>query len=309
MKKHLLKFLCLALCLCLPAGCGSQGAQALPEASVSQAETGSAAAESGDFSGVATAQDMTAVEEVAEPGMTPVYADALRDGIYPVEMKSSSSMFKADHVTLVVEGGAMTARLYMTSQSYGWMFAGTAEEAAKASEDRYIPLAPAEEDMDAFSLPVEALDQGLSFAAYSVKKQLWYDRTLLFRADSLPEDAFLEARYQTPEDLGLQPGTYTVAVTLSGGSGKASVESPAELTVTEEGCTARIVWSSPNYDYMMIGEERFDPVSTEGNSVFEIPVTGFDYPMPVQADTTAMSQPYLIDYTLTFDAASVTPAS
>ena len=309
MRQNLLRFLCLALCLALLAGCGSGISGTSAEASAGQPESAASQTETGDYSGVATAQDMTAVEEVAEPGMTPVYPDALRDGVYPVEMKSSSSMFKADHVTLVVENGAMTARLYMTSQSYGWMFAGTAEEAAKASQDQYIPLAAAEEDMEAFSLPVEALDQGLSFAAFSVKKQLWYDRTLLFRADSLPEDAFLEARYQTPEDLGLQPGTYTVEVTLSGGSGKASVESPAELTVTEEGCTVRIVWSSPNYDFMMVEDVQYDPVSTEGNSVFEIPVTGFDYPMPVQADTTAMSQPYLIDYTLTFDAASITPAS
>ena len=97
-------------------------------------------------------------------------------------------------------------------------------------------------------------------------------------------------------------------VTLEGGSGKASVESPAKLTVRGGEVTATIVWSSSNYDYMVVNGAELLPVNEEGNSVFEIPVSGFDYPMPVQADTTAMSQPYLIDYTLYFDSASINPA-
>ena len=74
-------------------------------------------------------------------------------------------------------------------------------------------------------------------------------------------------------------------------------------------CTAEIIWSSNKYDYMMVDGDRYDPISTEEHSVFEIPVDGFDYEMAVEADTTAMSQPYLIDYTLTFDSATITPAS
>ncbi len=69
-----------------------------------------------------------------------------------------------------------------------------------------------------------------------------------------------------------------------------------------------IAWSSSNYDYMLVDGVQYDPVNTEGNSVFEIPVTAFDTPVAVQADTTAMSQPYLIDYTLTFDSASIQSA-
>ena len=52
--------------------------------------------------------------------------------------------------------------------------------------------------------------------------------------------------------------------------------------------------------------QRQVTVSTEEHSVFEIPVTGFDYKMPVSADTTAMSTPHEIEYTLYFDSASVT---
>ena len=60
---------------------------------------------------------------------------------------------------------------------------------------------------------------------------------------------------------------------------------------------------------MKVDDVQYDPVNTEGNSVFEIPVSGFDWKMPVLADTTAMSTPHEIDYTLTFDSASLEPAS
>lgn len=271
-----------------------------------QAEGASESAAANDQ--VAGASEMTDVIDVVEEGMVPVPASDLKEGTYDVVMDSSSSMFKADHVKLSVADGKMEAILYMTSKSYLYMFAGTAEEAAAAAEDAYILPEEIEGDMRTFTLPVEALDAGGSYAAFSKKKEKWYDRTLLFRADSLPEEAFLEARYVTAADLGLADGDYTVTVTLEGGSGRASVESPAALHVEDGACTARIVWSSDNYDYMMVDGERYDPVNTEGNSVFEIPVNGFDYEMPVQADTTAMSQPYLIDYTLTFDSAGIKPA-
>ena len=203
----------------------------------------------------------------------------------------------------------MQAVLYMTSQSYLYLYAGTAEEAAAAGEEDYIPREEADDGMGSFTLPVEALDAGVSCAAFSKKKEKWYDRTLLFRADSLPAEAFLEERGTDAADLMLNDGEYTVDVTLSGGSGRASVESPAKLTVSGGVLTVTIVWSSSNYDYMLVDGVQYDPVNTEGNSVFELPLNTVDTPVAVQADTTAMSQPYLIDYTLTFDSASVAPAS
>lgn len=96
-------------------------------------------------------------------------------------------------------------------------------------------------------------------------------------------------------------GTYTVEVTLSGGSGRASVESPCGVAITDGTPTATIVWGSPFYEYMMIGETRYDPVQEDGNSTFEIPVV-FDEDMAVSASTVAMSQPHLVDYVLRFDS-------
>ena len=57
---------------------------------------------------------------------------------------------------------------------------------------------------------------------------------------------------------------------------------------------------------MIVGEEKYLPVNTEGNSVFEIPVAEFDEPMAVTADTTAMSVPHEVEYTLTFASDTVT---
>ena len=105
--------------------------------------------------------------------------------------------------------------------------------------------------------------------------------------------------------IDLKDGEYSVDVTLGGGSGRASVVSPAVLTVKDGTAFARIAWSSPNYDYMKIGNEIYDPVNKEGNSVFEIPVSVFDEEIPVAADTTAMSVPHEISYTLTFHLDSV----
>ena len=264
----------------------------------------SAGSATGDMSQVADASEMTEVEDVVDEGMTPVTADMLKKGTYEVGMRSSSSMFKVDSVELnVLDGDILEVKLYMHSNAYSHMYIGTAEEAAK-SGGPYLELQGLV-DTGFFDFPIEALDQPIQVAAFSVRKQKWYDRTILFEAASLPEDAFLEKRSKSVDDLGLADGSYTCSVTLDGGSGKASVTDPCNLTIKDGKCIASIEWSSDKYDYMMVDGVQYDPVNTSGNSVFEIPVDGFDYAMKVQADTTAMSKPYLIDYTLTFDSSSI----
>ena len=56
---------------------------------------------------------------------------------------------------------------------------------------------------------------------------------------------------------------------------------------------------------MLIGDEKYEPVNEDGNSVFEIPVK-FDTPMQVIGDTVAMSKPHEVEYTLTFHSDSAT---
>lgn len=307
--KQKLMALCLALAtaLALLSGCSgsgdSQADSSAPDAAGSSA-VGEASTEP-DTTGVATSADMTTVEDVVEEDMEPVYSDSLADGSYSVTVDSSSSMFKITACTLTVAEGQMTAEMTMSGTGYLYLYMGTAEEAAGADESSYLSYTENDAGEHVFTVPVDALDEGISCAAFSKRKELWYDRTLVFRADSLPQEAFAEGVITTPESLDLADGTYTVEVTLEGGSGKASVQSPCTLTVESGACTAEIVWSSSNYDYMMVDGSKLEPTTLEPGSTFEVPVSGFDYKMAVQADTTAMSQPYLIDYTLSFDSATL----
>ena len=107
------------------------------------------------------------------------------------------------------------------------------------------------------------------------------------------------------QEVDLADGNYTVSVDLEGGSGRASITTPTSMTVSGKKATATIVWSSSNYDYMLVNGEKYLPTNTEGNSTFEIPVLCMDEPMTVIADTTAMSTPHEITYILTFYSDSV----
>lgn len=260
-----------------------------------------------DDSKVASPSEMSTVVDVVEEGMEPIAGDKVKDGVYGAAVNSSSNMFKITDCQLTVEGGQMSAVLTMGGTGYAKLFMGSSEEAVEAAEEQFILPVANEKGEDTFTIPVEALDAGLPVSAFSKKKEKWYDRTLLVRADSLPPEAFQEGLVTDPASLNLSDGFYSVSVLLEGGSGKASVQSPAQLKVEGGVCTATIVWSSKNYDYMKVDEERFDVLSTEGGSTFEIPVSGFDWKLPVIADTVAMGTPHEVAYTLTFDSASIQP--
>ena len=294
-RKILAAILVVVMMLSSFVGCGADSAQSGGSAETSAVKTDQ----------VADASDMAEVEDVVEEGMTPVTGAQVKDGTYDVTVDSSSSMFRIEKCSLTVENGEMQALMSMGGTGYLYLFMGTAEEAAAAEDSEYIPFEESADGVHTFTVPVEALDQGIACAAFSKKKEMWYDRTLVFRADSLPAEALTGGLIRTASDLNLTDGEYTAEVALEGGSGKASVTSPAELRVADGKVTARIEWSSPNYDYMIVEGEKYEPVNTEGNSVFEIPVAGFDFPMAVRADTTAMSQPHEIEYTLRFDSASL----
>ena len=99
----------------------------------------------------------------------------------------------------------------------------------------------------------------------------------------------------------LATGEHSVDIALSGGSGRATVESPAKLVVAEDGSmTLTVVWSSSSYDKMVVDGKEYLPVNESGNSTFEIPVAALDEDLAVQAETTAMSQPHMIDYVISF---------
>ena len=257
---------------------------------------------------VAAGEETSSRINVADEDMEPVYAGEIKDGVYPVKVDSSSNMFHVTGCELTVRDGRMTAVMTMGGTGYLKLFMGTGEEAAKAGEEDFIPYRETEDGLHTFQVPVEALDMGIDCSAFSKKKEKWYDRVLVFRADSLPADAIADGKITTVESLALKDGIYTAEVTLGGGSGRASVESPARLRVENGQAFATIIWGSANYDYMKVDDVKYETVNAEGNSAFEIPVTGFDWKIPVIADTIAMSEPHEIDYTLAFDSSTIKKA-
>ena len=135
-----------------------------------------------------TAATTETVPETTVP-LEPIFADQIADGTYDITVESSSSMFKIVKCTLVVENGKMNATMTMSGQGYGKLFMGTGEEALAASEDQFVPFVLGEEGAKTFTVPVEALDQPTDCAAWSIKKEKWYDRVLVFESAQMPAEA------------------------------------------------------------------------------------------------------------------------
>ena len=270
-----------SLALSLLVGCGASS-------------TASSAASSAASSEAASSVASSAAETAALP-----------DGVYTADFDTDSSMFHANEAcdgkgTLTVENGQMTFHVSLASTHIVNLYLGKASDAADHEADWLQPTTDTvtysdgtSEEVYGFDIPVSAVDADFDLAILGTKGK-WYDHVVSVR------NAVQQAGTAAPAD-----GTYTCEVTLEGGSGRATVESPAALTVADGKMTATIVWSSPNYDYMIVDGEKYLPTNTEGNSTFEIPVSALDTALDVTADTVAMSTPHEIEYTLTFDSASL----
>lgn len=260
---------------------------------------------------------------IEESGGAEEKADTvLEDGIYTAEFDTDSNMFHVNEAndgkgTLTVEDGKMTIHVSLVSKSIVNLFVGTAEDARKDGAEILEPTTDEvtysdgyKEEVFGFDIPVPALDEEFDCALLG-KKGKWYDHKVSV-SDPVPAEESAEkqggSEGNTVEDLKLEDGNYTAEVVLEGGAGKASVESPAKLEIKEGKVTAELIWSSPNYDYMVVDGEKYEMTNTEGNSTFEIPVSAFDTVLEVKADTVAMSEPHEIDYTLQFDSASIEKA-
>lgn len=108
----------------------------------------------------------------------------------------------------------------------------------------------------------------------------------------------------------LTDGEYAIDVTMTGGSGKATIQSPTLLTLNDGIAYATITWSSSNYDYMIVdGQKYLNESEEDANSRFMIPIADLTQDVPVIADTLAMGTPHEIQYVLTFDPASIASKS
>ena len=121
---------------------------------------------------------------------TPITVDLLNEGIYPIEVKSSSSMFRIVQCDLIVSENEMQAVMTLSGKGYEKLFMGTGEEALSFSDEDYIFFVENQDGKYTYTVPVSALDEEIDCAAWSIKKQKWYDRKLVFQSGSLTEDAF-----------------------------------------------------------------------------------------------------------------------
>ena len=123
-------------------------------------------------------------------GMTPVYSSDFAEGTYELEALSSSQFFRITEAELTNAGGSMSAIITLSSTSYAYVYQGSAAEAAVSDRNSWIP-ADESSGYGRFSLDVQALNKEMPCAAYSKKKQKWYDRDIVFLASGIPEDSMM----------------------------------------------------------------------------------------------------------------------
>lgn len=131
--------------------------------------------------------------EAAEPASTattdPLSANQIAAGTYDITVDSNSSMFNVEAAQLTVADDAMTCVITLGGTGYGKLFMGTADEAANAAEGDCIPYVEDSEGRYTYTVPVEQLNVETPCAAWSTKKEQWYDRTLTFTANGIPSDS------------------------------------------------------------------------------------------------------------------------
>jgi hypothetical protein len=220
-------------------------------------------------------------------------SENLPDATYSADFDTDSSMFHVNEVydgkgTLYIENGEMTIHISLPSKNIVNLYLGLAEDAQKSDAvllsptiDTVIYSDGTTEEVYGFDVPVPYLNEEFDLALIGTKGK-WYDHKVKVSNPVISE------------------GEYFIDVAFEGGSGKASISSPASINVSDGEVTALVEWSSPNYDYMIVDGEKYYPINEDGNSVFLIPVKAFDEPIEVIGDTVAMSTPHEIEYTLTF---------
>lgn len=290
-----------AAAIMLLCGCGNK-----EQASTENAAAGTTAAESvvNTEAEDRTAKDTEQVtEETSASASTEGAAAAgLSDGTYMARFETDGSMFHVNETMngrgiLTVSGGKMMIHLVMPSKNTVNLFVGLADDAKKDGAELLQPTVETvtysdgtTEEVNAFDLPVPVLEQEYDVALVGTKGK-WYDHKVKV-SDPEPYEG-------SREDAGeIRDGEYTIEASVEGGTGKASISSPAKLSIAGGRMTLQVEWSSPHYDYMIVDGEKYLPVNKEGNSVFLIPVKDVEKEMTVIADTTAMSEPHEIEYVL-----------
>ena len=159
------------------------------------------------------------------------------DGVYLADFKTDSSMFHVNEAhngkgVLTVKDGVMTIHVTMPSKNIVNLFFDTAEDAQKDGAKLIEPTLDSvtyadgtTEEVYGFDIPVPYLDNEFDCALVGTKGK-WYDHKVSV-SDPVSK---------------LEDGEYTCEVSLTGGTGRASIASPAKIVVKDGVVTATVVW-------------------------------------------------------------------
>ena len=191
--------------------------------------------------------------------------------------------------SLSVKNGKMTIHISLRGKGIVNLYAGLAEKAKKDKKHWLYPTQDTvaysdgySENVHGFDLPVPALDKEFDCAILG-KKGVWYDHKVSVSLASFAD------------------GIYSAKVFTEGGSGKAKIISPAEISVQNGEAKIHLVWNSKNYDYMIADGKKYLNETPGVASSFTIPLKNMEKELFVLAQTSAMSVPHEIEYKIRFE--------
>lgn len=203
----------------------------------------------------------------------------LTDGNYQVDVDTGNKMFKVTNCILTSEKGKMYAVITLRGTGYDYLYMGKAADAAEAAAKDYISYVADEAGKYTYKVPVESLDKGIAVAAHSIKKDKWYDRTLIFSSASAKR-IIADGTYQVNAEAGGMMFRVTDCV----------------MTVKNGQMTAAVTLSSQGYNRIYLGDVNSAP-GDEKNWIFpdsllaeqytfQIPVEKLDEVMTIAVHTT-----------------------
>ena len=216
----------LSACLLL-GGCGAGQAAdvASAESTVTTQESTAAQAESAEA--IAGTTEAAATETAQAEAQLP-------DGVYTAEFSTDSSMFHVSEAcdgkgTLTVKDGVMTIHISLGSKKILNLYPGLAEDAAKEGAVLLEPTTDTvtysdgmTEEVYGFDVPVPAIGEEFDLALIGTKGK-WYDHKVVV-SDPVAEDS--EGTAGAFDLSTVEDGSYTIELTMEGGSGRASIQSP-----------------------------------------------------------------------------------
>ena len=203
----------------------------------------------------------------------------LTDGSYQVDVDTGNRMFKVTNCILTSEKGKMYAVITLSGTGYDYLYMGLADDAEEAAAKDYISYVADEAGKYTYKVPVESLDKGIAVAAHSIKKDKWYDHTLIFSSASAKR-IIADGTYQVNAEAG----------------GKMFRVTDCVMTVKNGQMTAAVTLSGQGYNRIYLGDVNSAP-DDEKNWIlpdsllaeqytFQIPVEKLDEVMTIAVHTT-----------------------